>query len=156
MFASIGRVAARVGLGLLAGAAGTAAMTAVQKLEMMIQDREPSTMPADAVDELVGIAPEIEEKRQRFSNLAHWGYGTSLGALRGVLASTPLSTAFADATFFGAVWGAPMIFLPALDLSSPPTEWAAKDVAIDLGHHLVYAGAVAIAWRLLNTDKPVR
>ncbi len=155
MLGFIGRTAGRIGIGLVAGAAGTATMTLVQKIEMKMTGREPSTAPADAVDEIADVAPEDEEKRERFSNLVHWGYGTSLGAVRGILASTGLSPLAADAAFLGAVWGAEMIFLPALDVSPPPTEWGAEAIAKDFGHHLVYASAVALAWRLLTSDRPI-
>lgn len=155
MLGPIGRIAGRIGIGLVAGAAGTAAMTLVQKIEMKMTDREPSTMPAEAVDEIADLAPEDEEKRERFSNLVHWGYGTSLGAVRGVLASTPLPATAADAAFFAAIWAAPMVVLPALDLSPPPTEWDAGTLAKDFGHHLVYASTVALAWRMLNSDHPI-
>ncbi|REK11854.1 MAG: hypothetical protein DWQ40_11935 [Actinobacteria bacterium] len=155
MFKSIGRTASRMGIGIVAGAAGTAALTLVQKIEMKITGRDSSTTPADTVDEVMGIAPDDDQKRERFSNLAHWGYGTALGAVRGLLGSTPLKSPIADVAFFAGVWGAPMIYLPALDITSPPTEWGLKQVAIDMGHHLVYAGTVAGIWYLLTKESPV-
>jgi hypothetical protein len=156
MLGVLGRTAGRIGLGLTAGAIGTAAMTAIQMLEMKFSDREPSTMPADAVDELVDVAPQDEEKRQNFSNLVHWGYGTSLGALRGMIAGLPITTAQANVLFFGTIWGAPMVYLPALDLADPPTEWEPKQIAIDFAHHVVYAATVAAAWNLLSRERPIR
>jgi hypothetical protein len=47
MLKAVGRIAGRIGIGLMAGAAGTVAMTLVQKIEMMLSGREPSTMPAE-------------------------------------------------------------------------------------------------------------
>lgn len=155
MLGSIGRVAGRIGIGLVAGAVGTAAMTLLQMIEMKMTGREPSTTPAEAVDELADIAPEDEEKRERFSNLVHWSYGSSLGAVRGILASTALSPVVADSVFLGSVWGAQLIFLPALGMTAPPTEWGAKALAKDFGHHFVYAAGVAVAWRALTSDDPI-
>lgn len=51
MFGLIGRSAARIGMGLAAGAVGTAAMTVAQTIEMKLTGREGSTVPADVVDE---------------------------------------------------------------------------------------------------------
>lgn len=152
MLKPIGRTAGRIALGVAAGAAGTAAMTLAQKIEMKATGREPSTMPADTVDEIADLAPEDEDKRQRFSNLVHWGYGTGWGALRGLLGSTPLGATAADAFFFGVVWGAPKLYMPALELTKPVTQWGAKQLALDFGHHLVYATAVALTWRALISE----
>lgn len=144
------RLGARIGVGLMAGLAGTALMSLAQKVETMISPREPSTAPADAIDEIAGIAPKGKEARQKMSSLAHWGYGTSLGAVRGILAGTPLPRPVADALFFGAVWSAPMAYLPALGVTPPPSEWGGGQIAKDGAHHLIYAVGVAGAWRLLT------
>lgn len=146
----LGRIGARMGVGMLAGVAGTALMTAAQKIEMDLADREPSTTAADLIDELTGLAPEGESDRLRLSKYAHWGYGAGLGAARGALASTPLPPAIADTLFGVAVWAAPMAYLPALDLAPPVSEWNSSTLAKDAFFHALYAGAVVVAWRLLT------
>lgn len=156
MFAVLGRVAARVGIGLASGAVGTAVMTLAQTIEMKASGREGSTVPADVVDEVADVAPDEEHKRARMASLAHWGYGTGLGALRGLLASTPLPARVSDGVFFVAVWGAPMVYLPMLDVAPPPSTWGKEQIASDAGFHLVYAATVAGAWHLLTRDHPVR
>jgi hypothetical protein len=40
--------------------------------------------------------------------------------------------------------------LPALKVTPPLTEWGLKEVAIDVLHHLVYAGATGTAYSLLD------
>lgn len=152
---SLGRIAGRLGMGLVAGAAGTAALTIVQMIEMRVSGRDPSTAPADAVDELAGIAPDKEEKRERFSNAVHWAYGSGLGMVRGLLGSLPLPERVADLAFMATAWGAPMAFLPALDIAPPPNEWDPKQIAMDFGHHVVYAGTVALVWHLLDRESPI-
>lgn len=152
----VGHLASRIGMGLAAGAVGTAAMTLVQKAEMSITGREGSTVPANVIDEIAGVAPEEDAARSRLANLVHWGYGTGLGACRGVLASTPLQPVAADLLFFLGVWSAPLAYLPALDVAPPPSRWGAKQLAMDAGYHLVYAATVAVAWRLLTKGRPER
>lgn len=55
--------------------------------------------------------------------------------------------AVADIAFFVAVWSAPMIYMPALGVTPPPAQWGGKQLAMDATYHLVYAAAVALAWR---------
>lgn len=100
MLARLGRTAARVGIGLTAGAVGTAAIT--------------------------------------------------------LLAGAPLSAKAANLLFFTGVSAAPMAYLPALGVAPPPTQWGPKQIVTDTAHHLVYAAAVAGAWRLLTKSRPIR
>lgn len=150
-------LAAAVGKGLFAGAAGTAAMTVSSTLEMKRRGRPASAVPATAVAKVLcrwfglRVEPASEQENERFSTLAHWGYGTSLGAIRGVLATAGLSGPAASAAHFGAVWGGELVMLPALDIGVPPVwKWGAKEVGIDAFHHLVYATAAGVTYELLD------
>jgi hypothetical protein len=77
---------AAIGEGLVAGAAGTAAMTLSSTLEMKARGREPSDAPARAAAKVLGVDPTGESERRRFATLTHWGYGTSWGIHRDGLA----------------------------------------------------------------------
>ena len=81
----IGDTAASVGKGLFAGAAGTVAMTVSSTLEAKLRERGSSSAPADAAGKALGVQPRDEEGQARFSNIVHWAYGTSWGAVRGLL-----------------------------------------------------------------------
>ncbi len=48
--------------------------------------------------------------------------------------------------FFALVWGAGLAMLPALKISSSPTQWGAPSLATDAAFHAVYAGATAAAF----------
>lgn len=50
MMTSIDKIGRTLAGGLAAGAAGTAAMTAIQMADMKVQHREPSKVPAQAVE----------------------------------------------------------------------------------------------------------
>jgi len=82
---SWGDAAGALGQGLLAGAAGTAAMTVSSSLEAKLRGREASSAPADAAGKVLGVQPRDEAGQARFSTVVHWGYGTSWGAVRGLL-----------------------------------------------------------------------
>jgi len=147
---TIADTAADIGQGLLAGAIGTAAMTASSTLEMKIRDREGSTAPADAAAKVLGVQPRDEAGQARFSNIVHWFYGTSWGAVRGLIGAIGMTGASATATHFAAVFGSEQVMLPALDVAPPFTEQAPGEVAIDAFHHLVYAVATGIAYEALQ------
>ena len=97
MSTSIGDIAANFGKGLFAGLAGTAAMTVSSTLEMKLSGRGASQTPAQAAEKVLDVEPEDEEAEARFFNLVHWGYGTTWGATRGLLASAGLSGPVATA-----------------------------------------------------------
>ena len=57
MSAKLGDLAAAVGKGLFAGAAGTVAMTVSSTIEMKLRGRLPSSAPARAAAKLLGVEP---------------------------------------------------------------------------------------------------
>jgi hypothetical protein len=146
----LGEIAASVGKGLFAGVAGTAAMTVSSTLEMKIRDRQASNAPAEAAAKVLGVEPTGESEQARFSNLVHWGYGTSWGTVRGLIDAAGLEGKEAAAAHFLAVWGSEQVMLPALGVAPPFWQWGAKEVAIDAFHHLVYAGATGVAYAALD------
>lgn len=146
----LGEIAASVGKGLFAGVAGTAAMTVSSTLEMKIRDRHASNTPAKAAGKVLGVEPTGESEQARFSNLVHWGYGTSWGAVRGLIDAAGLEGKEAAAAHFLALWGSEQVMLPALGVAPPFWQWGAKEVAIDAFHHLVYAGATGVAYAALD------
>lgn len=136
--------------GLLAGLAGTAAMTVSSTLDEKLRGRPPSTAPADAAAKVLGIEnfPSDEDK-SRFSNAVHWTYGTGWGVVRALL-GTRLPPRVATAAHFAAVWGVQVAMLPALGLAPPLSQWGAEEVAIDAFHHVVYATATGVSYELLD------
>lgn len=146
----LGEIAAAVGRGLFAGAAGTAAMTVSSTVEAKIRDRGSSSAPADAAGKVLGVQPRDEAGEARFSNIVHWSYGTSWGAVRGLLHAGGVDGLAATALHFGAVWGGAQVMLPALDVAPPPWESPREEVLIDAFHHAVYALATGVAFAALQ------
>ncbi|SDY81770.1 hypothetical protein SAMN05661080_04703 [Modestobacter sp. DSM 44400] len=142
--------AALAGVGALAGVLGTAAMTLSSVLEAKARGRGSSTTPATAVENALGVEPNSEEHEQRLNNLAHWGYGTSLGALRGLLAAAGLSGPAAAGAHLGVVYGMEQAVLPATGASPPAWTWGGKELGIDVAHHLVYIGVTSAAFEWLD------
>src|SRR3954453_986420 len=143
-----------VAKGLLAGLAGTAAMTVSSTIEEKLRGREPSSAPADAAAKVLGIDSFPDERtKSTFGNAVHWTYGTGWGAVRGLLRGLGLSPLAATALHFAAVWGNEQVALPALGVAPPLTEWGAEEIAIDMFHHVVYVSATGAAYEGLTTLK---
>ncbi|HEY3428092.1 MAG TPA: hypothetical protein VGK83_05425, partial [Acidimicrobiia bacterium] len=102
---SLGRAGAGIGAGFLAGLAGTAAMTLSSIAEMKLRDRKPSTVPQDAAAKLLGLEPRNSDELNRLGQVVHWQYGSSLGAIRGLMTAASLREPLASILFFAAVWG---------------------------------------------------
>jgi hypothetical protein len=148
----LGDTAAAVGKGLFAGAAGTVAMTVSSTLEAKLRERGSSSAPADAAGKVLGVQPRDEAGAARFGTVVHWAYGTSWGAVRGLLHATGMDGGKATATHFAAVWGSELAMLPALDVAPPPWESEPKEIAIDAFHHAVYAIATGVAFAALEAS----
>ncbi|MDQ6751361.1 MAG: DUF1440 domain-containing protein [Actinomycetota bacterium] len=147
---AVGDIAGAVGKGLFAGAAGTVAMTASSTLEAKVRQRGSSSAPADAAGKVLGVQPRDPEGQARFATVVHWSYGTSWGAMRGLLHAAGLDGFNAAAAHFAAVWGSAQVMLPALDVAPPPWKTPPKELAIDAFHHAVYAVGTEVAFAALQ------
>ena len=148
------KLAGAIGEGLLAGVAGTAAMTLSSTVEAKLRGRPFSTAPARATAKVLGISEfEDDIARARFSDLSHWGYGTGWGVVRGLLGATGLPARRATAAHGAAVWGSAQIMLPALEVAPPSVFWGKEEVAIDAFHHVVYAVATGVAYELIAAGR---
>ncbi len=151
---SLKTTSADFGKGLLAGFAGTLAITASQTAEAKIRNRPPSSSPADAAGEVLGVAPTGDAEKQRFSTIVHFGYGTAWGGVRGLLAAAGLRGRQADLVHFVLVSGTAMLMLPGLKVSPPVKEWGATELGTNTLHHLVYALVTGAAYERIEGEKP--
>lgn len=139
--------------GLLAGVAGTAAMTLAQTAYYKATGGEPSTVPAEVGKRVIrGVLQRdvSEDSTDALNNAMHWLYGTSWGVLYGLGARR----ATRGVSFGLLVWGASLVELPAMQLSPPVWEMPPASIAPDLGFHLLYGVAVAGAHRALAIPSP--
>jgi hypothetical protein len=157
-----------LGRGLIAGLAGTLAITVSQMIEMKITKREASSSPVKVGGDVLGVEPagladqekekiktgksskdleqEVEANKQKFGQLIHLGYGTAWGVARGVMDLAGVGGLPATTLHFGAVWGTALAMLPSTGASEPITKWTPKQIAIDVLHHAVYAIAAGIVY----------
>lgn len=147
---ALGELAGAIGKGLLAGLAGTAAITLSQMIEMKITKREASDAPVKVASEVTGAAPANDSQKEKLSNEIHYAYGTSWGVVRGLLGLAGLKGMPATLVHFGAIWATELIMLPKYDAAPPVNEQEPKSIAIDALHHAVYAIAAGLAYDALD------
>jgi uncharacterized membrane protein YagU involved in acid resistance len=159
--------------GLAAGLFGTWVMTryqvnsqkAIQKLQSKSQAdpaeetqepenpaKNPTVAVADRIAQKVVGQAVPADKKEIAGNLVHYGFGTLMGGLYGVLHELwPLAGTARGLAYGAAVWAAvDEIMLPATGLAKWAPEYPAYVHANALGAHLVYAVTVDSARRLVD------
>lgn len=149
---ALSEFAGSVGKGLIAGVAGTIAITISQMIEMKITKREPSSEPADAAEKVLDVKPETPEDKQKFSQEVHWAYGTGWGIPRGILGLFGLKGITATSIHFATIYGTALIMPAQLKVAPPLKEWKPKEFAVDALHHAVYAIVAGLVYDAMSKD----
>jgi hypothetical protein len=143
-----------LGIGLLAGLAGTAAMTIAQSAEFALTDAEPSSTPADVAETLKRRAGRgrLKRRQRRVANQAmHWLYGTSWGIPYGIVSAAGEVPPEVSGPVFGLlVWGVGLAELPALGAAEPPWKRSPASLASEALFHVVYGIGAGAAVRALR------
>jgi hypothetical protein len=140
------------GRGLVAGFAGTVALTASQRIEMRVTGRPPSDLPARVAEALLGVSPR-GRSRALVAFATHWFNNTTSGLGRALVAGVGLRGApAAGATFVLYVGGSTLLF-SRLGLAPPPWRRSARQVATELLHAGVYSIATSTAYERLEPPK---
>lgn len=147
---ALGQLGNVIGKGLLAGIAGTTAITLSQMIEMKITKRKPSDATLKVASQVTDIKPVNAGAKQKVSQQIHWAYGTAWGIARGIAGLTGLKGLPAAAVHFAAIWGTSMLMLPKFKAAPPVTEEEPQPIAIDGLHHAVYALAAGFAYDALD------
>ena len=150
-----GSLAEVLASGLLAGAAGVAAMTLAEKLEQAFTGRPNSYAPAHTLERLLGLPERPDEERLWLNWAMHWGQGIVLGAVRAVMAERGIRGPVGSFMFLNLRLLNDQTFENATGVGAPPWTWPIDEQVIDLLHKAVYAFATgAVADRLI--EDPLR
>jgi hypothetical protein len=160
---------AAVAAGVLAGVVGTACMDTVRYVTYRrtggrdsplawefapVESWEKAPDPGQIAKRLIeGFTQrEIPDRWAMLtSTVAHWAYGSALGALYGVLAgSLREPSASYGLPFGGLVWASSYAVLPEAGLYKPIWDYSAQTLARDLSAHLGYGAGTGIAFRLFS------
>jgi hypothetical protein len=151
--------------GVIAGVAGTGAMTAYQLAVARLQGRPLSTpvphrwadapAPAQVAKKLVDALGQgrrvTREDVPLLTNAMHWFYGVSWGGFYGAAAGKTGRAPVAGGLALGiGVWGTGYAELVPLGIYEPPWKYPPKVLALDLSYHLVYGLGVAAAYAALD------
>jgi len=147
---ALSKLGSAIGAGLLAGLAGTAAITVSQMIEMKITGRKPSNTPVEAASKVLDVDAVSEAKKPKVSQEIHWAYGTTWGITRGLLSLSGLNGWTATLAHFAAIWGTEQVMLPSLKVAPPINEEEPKTIGIDIIHHAVYALAAGLVYEAIQ------
>ncbi|MGH2643758.1 MAG: hypothetical protein ACRDE2_07420, partial [Chitinophagaceae bacterium] len=64
-----------LGVGLIAGLAGTAAVTLSRKLDKQCAERKPERALLEVASKVLDVKPTSEEKKEKVVEEIHWAYG---------------------------------------------------------------------------------
>lgn len=166
-----------IGKGLIAGLAGTIAITVSQMIEMHLSERGSNQAPMKVAGKVLGVEPKgkaklelerrnsngerseeelkqsVQENTEQFSQFLHLLYGTSWGMARGFLDLAGLRGLPASLAHFGAIWGTAQLMLPSANASEPITRWSPKQIVLDLGHHAVYACTAGMVYDAMKRQE---
>lgn len=138
------KIGESIGVGMMAGAAGTVAITLCQMAEMKMTGRKAGVGPANAVEKTLNLHPEPGTKKN-LSWKIHWVYGTLWGVARGILGAAGMNKWAATGAHFAAITGTAMALAP-LEGQNPIKEWTAKEIALEIVHHAAYAITVGLVF----------
>jgi uncharacterized membrane protein YagU involved in acid resistance len=155
-----------VGRGLVAGIAGTGAMTAYQlavakargkplgvPVPRTWQEAPPPAQIVKRAADAVGKGRRVTKQQVPIvTNAMHWLYGVSWGLAYGLAARKLRPSAVAGGVGLGStVWAAAYAELVPLGIYKPPWKYPPQELGLDLSYHLVYGAGVAAAYAALQS-----
>ena len=134
---------------VLAGTAGTAALTAAYALERRVRsnhhgqlDYDDSLVPGQIVANIIHL-PHVTAREERDLGLTlRWSYGSVFGIWHGLLRRR-IPEPWASAAFGGTLMSATFSLFPLLGRTPPPWRWPADVMATSVGTHVAYVVAAA-------------
>ena len=147
---AVGRFGSAVGRGLIAGLAGTAAITLSTRIEGMSNKKPGNFAPGDAASKALSIEASDREEWGKFSNEVHWTYGTLWGAGRGLLSLVGLKGWPATAIHFAAIYYTAITIEPDFEVAPPINEWSKKKIGLFALHHIVYVVIAGLVFDAIN------
>lgn len=139
-------LASSLGNGVLASVAGTAVMTAFQKLvEMPITRRGESDAPAQFAEKVLPIGSHEPLTHRQVNYIAHFGIGALWGVGFAVAGRWGLGGQKAVHIVFPTVLTSDILLNIALGLYQP-TTWSKQDWAVDLVDKYIQAQATSAVY----------
>jgi hypothetical protein len=135
---------------VIAGAAGTAAMTLAYGLERRLRPRDDrpldyddSLVPGEIVASVLRLSDVSTREEQELGTALRWGYGSAFGIYHGLLRRR-LGEPWASLIFGATLMSATFTLFPVLGRTPPPWRWSADVLATSLATHAAYVTTVAL------------
>jgi hypothetical protein len=135
---------------VLAGTAGTTAMTLTYAAERRLRHRpaapldyDDSLVPGQIVAAIMHL-PHVTAREEKELGLAlRWSYGSVFGLWHGLLRRR-IPEPWASLGFAATLMSATLTLFPLLGRTPPPRRWPPDVMATCLGTHAAYVTAVAV------------
>src|SRR5436190_9915688 len=134
---------------VLAGTAGTAALTLAYATERRLRPRhkgvldyDDSLVPGQIVASVMHLPHVTDREEHELGMALRWSYGSAFGILHGALRRL-IGEPWASAAFGGTLLTATFTLFPLLGRTSPPWRWPADVLATSVATHIVYVVGVA-------------
>lgn len=134
---------------VLAGSAGTAAMTLAYAAERRVRhgadgplDYDDGLVPGEIVATVMHLPHVTQRDEQELGLLLRWSYGSAFGMLHGALRRL-VREPWASAAFGATLMTATLTLFPLLGRTPPPWRWRADMLATSFGTHAAYVATVA-------------
>lgn len=136
---------------VIAGAAGTAAMTLAYRTEHLLRpevkgqlDYDDSIVPGQIVASVLRLSDVTDRGDAELGLALKWGYGSAFGLWHGTLRRY-LPEPWASLIFGATLMSATFSLFPLLGKTPPPWRWPADVLMTSLGTHAAYVVGVAVA-----------
>ena len=136
---------------IVAGTAGTAALSLAYAIERRVRDRhdgpldyDDSLVPGRIVASVMHLPHVTGREDRELGLLLRWTYGSAFGLWHGLLRRR-FPEPGASAIFGGTLMSATFSLFPLLGRTPPPWRWPADVMATCVATHAAYVSAVAAA-----------
>jgi hypothetical protein len=133
---------------VIAGSAGTAAMTMAYEIERRLRPRhhrqldyDDSLVPGQIVASIMHLGHVTAREENELGLGLRWGYGSAFGIWHGLLRRR-IGEPWASALFGATLMTATFSLFPLLGRTPPPWRWPPDVMATAVGTHAAYVTAV--------------
>lgn len=144
---------------VIAGLAGTAAMTAAYTAERRLRPRvdgpldyDDSLVPGQIVGSVLHLPDVTAREEHELGTMLRWGYGSAFGLYHGALRRS-IAEPWASLIFGATLMTATMTLFPLLGRTPPPWRWPADVLATSVATHAAYVTALALVDDTLSDDR---
>jgi len=134
---------------VLAGAAGTGALTLAYRAERRLRPRvqgpldyDDSLVPGQIVASIMHLPHVTAREDRELGLLLRWGYGSAFGIWHGTLRHAAPEP-WAGVAFGATLMTATLSLFPLLGHTPPPWRWPADVMATSVATHVAYVASVA-------------